>query len=191
MSIYALQYSKTYKNNKIYANYNLNLDNFIYTPYMFLPFSQLNDCLILIDDIYALSQLNSFIAVIVNMSRKNDIHILCSAQRETMIIPLIRKLGKMYNVEYERELDLLLIEEYEDDFYNKSKSNYFFVKNAVKTVENIYNTKEVVKFSTKTQIKKEILKYSKTREDLELNVAIFTKSDIKQTKILKELEGFL
>jgi len=192
MSLYALEYSKQYKNNMIYANYSLDLKNFIYTPYLFLPFSKLQNCLLLIDDIYALQNLSSFVSVVVNMSRKMDIHILVSAQRRTMIIPLIRSLGNMYEVEYDKELDILVVKEYQDSINFEEKDIRFFgIKNAVKTVKDIYNTNEIVKFATKTAIKKEILKYSKNKEDLELNVAIFTKSETKSTKLVKELSDFL
>ena len=44
---YALKYNKLNPDNTIYANYHLNIKNFVYTPYMFMPLDNLHNSLVI------------------------------------------------------------------------------------------------------------------------------------------------
>ena len=91
-TLYAFEFAKQNPKAKIYANYKIKLKNAIYTPFMFLPFSKLSNCLIICDDFHTLRNLQSFIGVIVNLSRKKDISIIITAQYYTQIPKQIRTL---------------------------------------------------------------------------------------------------
>lgn len=187
---YALEYSKKYPNNKIFANYKLKLPNFIYTPYMFLPESELSNCLIIADDFYSLSNLEGFISLVVNKSGKLDIEIIMTCQYYTMIPPKIRLVSD-YRVEckYIKEQDILFLAFIDLD-------NQIFLKqinNAVQIAKEIYDTYQVVERPTEKDIAKEIIKFSKNQRDIEKNIEMFTHAISKQNrirKLIRELKEF-
>lgn len=190
-TLYAKEYKRKNPNNKIYANYNiLELKDFHYTPYGFLPFSELHDCLIIIDDIYALiNQINGLLQIIVNYSRKQDIDIILTAQYYTFIPKSIRTLSRLVIVRYDKDSDILeiQIENPEKTINGITKYDIYFVRNAVEEAKKHYNTKEIVKFASENAIIEEIKKNSKTREDLLANIEIYTQSEQKRKKLKKEL----
>ncbi len=184
-TIYAMDYADLKPNQKIYANYTLNLSSAVFTPYMFLPFNQLKNCAIICDDFYALKSAKNLVSVIVNMSRKMDIDIILTCQYYTMIEPIIRSLSIITQVDYKKESDTLYITFLSSDM--KVCKGKFKVRNAVEKAKNIYNTNEIVKPQTPTNIQKEILKWSNDLEELEQNINLYYNSKVEQQKLLKLL----
>lgn len=181
-SLKAKEFSKINQNSKIYSNYKLNLPNAVYTPYLFLDYSSLNCDMIICDDIYSMQNLNGFIALIVNMSRKLELEIILTCQYRTMIPPMIRMLSVLTEVQYSKENDILFV------IYQKGENlELEWAYNAVKEAKNLYDTKEVVNISTQSKIEKEIMKWSKSIEDLEINISLFAKNRLTQDKMFKKL----
>ena len=190
-SLYALEYSKTYPDNKIIANYHLNVKNFEYSPYMFLNFNSLTNCLIICDDFYAIPNSKSLLGVIVNMSRKLSIEVILSCQYYTMIEPVIRTLSTLIEVEYSKKYDTLISKYQLEVANNQYIYRKFYTDNITVRAKGLYNTNEVVKFSSESEIKKQILQFSKDVEELELNISLFTKNKSEQKRLFKELSHFL
>jgi hypothetical protein len=184
-TLYALMYSILYPKNKIYANYTLKLSNAVFTPYLFIPISELESCLIIADDFYALKNAKNLLGLIVNCSRKLDITVIITCQYYAMIQPIIRTLSQIISVDYDKEKDLLgLI------IYDSSKTHIItmnIVENAVERVKNIYDTKEVVKSQIDSKIKDEIVRFSHNLEDLETNISYYTSNQSVQKRWFKEL----
>ncbi len=92
-SIVAYKYRQKYKDNTIYANYHLNLDNFVYTPYFFLPISQLENAMIIFDDISNLNLIKNLMKLIANVSRKRKLYLILTMQYYTMATRELRAIS--------------------------------------------------------------------------------------------------
>jgi len=182
---YACDYSKRHPKNKIYANYNLKLKNFFYTPFLFLPFSDLRNCLIIADDFYALQNLKQFTQVVVNLSRKRNIDLILTCQYYTMVSLQLRTLAN-YNVftKYIKSKDTLLVKLTTPDGYVRKGQ----VSDAVMNVKEIYDTNEVVIFPTERKIKKCIKDVSKTLDDIELNLNLYSGNSRLRQRLLNEIQ---
>ena len=192
MVLYAI--SKQNKRKNIAANFHLYsgnfpeseelYENFNYTPFMFFSFSELEDCLICADDIYALRNLMGFYSILVNLSRKADIDILFAGQYYTQLQPKIRSLCKFqFYPNWDKETDVLHI-------IRVSKNNTvkrFKIRNAVKIASKYYNTKEKMPQATERKILDEILKQSKTLDDLDDNIDSYTTNSRKKQSLFKQL----
>ena len=181
-TIYALEYSQLHPDSNIYANYHLKLPHFHYTPFMFLDFSNLHNCLIITDDFYALQNVKAFLLVMVNLSRKADIEIILTAQYYTMIPPQIRKLSN-YKIEckYDKNNDIL----YSIKVDGNNNITFNQVKKAVEKTERIYDTREVVRFPTERNLLDEVVKYSKNQTDLDMNLELCCSNSTKRKQYLK------
>jgi len=184
---FALDFSKKNPNEKIYSNYKLNksiIKNAIYTPFMFLPFTELQNSLLICDDFDSLANLKAFTSVIGSMSRKLNLTIILTAQYYTMIPKKLREMSN-YEVrtQYNKEIDELTIVFLEPNNNVKVK----VIKNAVKKLKGLYNTSEIVPIPLKRIIISEIVKISKTIDDIEYNLFLYTKSESKREKMLKEI----
>jgi len=185
-TLYAVEYARNFPGNAIYANYTLkNLPNFHYTPYLFIPFSRLENALIIADDFYALKCVDTLVSVIVNLSRKRFIDLLLTCQYYTMIPPAVRRLSDaLVMCQYNKTLDVLLVrlEKYPNVLQ-------FQVENATKIAREYYDTREVVTFPTDREIVAEIQKNSEDEEDVERNVMMFTKNKTERKRLLALLTG--
>lgn len=183
-TLFALIFSQNNPNSKIYANYHLDLPNFIFTPFMFLEYSKLDNCLIICDDFYALQNLKSFIMIIVNLSRKVNLTILLSAQYYTMIPKQIRMISDFeVRCEYFKEIDYLRITRIDGD-NNNFKNDFLY---AVNIAKDLYDTNEVVVFPTESNMIKELVKYSKNKSDLELNLTLYSRNASTRRKLFKQI----
>jgi len=183
-TLYAIEYAKQYPQNAIYANYTLkNLPNFRYTPYLFIPFSRLENALIIADDFYALKNVDTLVGVVVNLSRKRFIDLILTCQYYAMIPPTIRRLSDAFvQAQYNKKLDVLTVQ-----LEKYPQSLQFYVENATKIAKDYYDTREIVPFPTDSQVLEEIQKNSKDKEDLERNVMMFTKNKAERKRLLKLL----
>ena len=186
-SLYAKMYAEKFPTRNIYANYHLNLQNAVFTPCMFLPFRKLKECLIIFDDLYSSKNLARLIGIIVNLSRKQDIEIILTCQYYAMIPKMIRTLSTQILVEFDNTRDQLnvAVEKIIDE---DSKSyNFYAIRKISERAKDLYDTNEVVEFSTPTKVCEEIMKFSETIEDLELNVSLYTNNQSKIRSLTKEL----
>lgn len=182
---YALRYSKGFRNNKIYANYRLKLNNAVYSPFMYLPFSQLMDCLIICDDFYALDNLKTFTQIICNISRKRNLTIILTAQDYTMIPARIRRVSN-----YIVETNLLKNRDYMKlrFIFPNGKIKKKVLRNPIANVKNLYDTNEVVVFPLEREIKEEIINVSKNLKDVEFNLQMYSGNIKTRERLLKEIK---
>jgi len=185
-TLYAIEYAKNFPGNAIYANYTLkNLPNFHYTPYLFIPFSRLENALIIADDFYALKCVDTLVSVVVNLSRKRFIDLVLTCQYYTMIPPAVRRLSDaLVTCQYQKPGDLLLVRM--EKFPHVLQ---FKVEGATRIAGNYYDTREVVPFPTDREIAGEIKKNSENEEDIERNVMMFTKNKAERKRLLEMLLG--
>jgi len=170
MTNYAIEYRNKFPNNNIYSNYRLNLKNAFYNPYMLLNYSELDNCLLSIDDIKGIKNFDYFSSLIANWSRKSFFHILISGQYKTHFKLELRTLAEYeVQVNYIKENDLLEIAFIDVD----GNVNYQEIKNAVKNAQKVYNTYEKVPIATNTNLKKIIKEVSKNMDDLEVNLSLY------------------
>ena len=186
-SLYAKEYSTRFPDRKIYCNYHLNLQNVIYSPCMFLPYKSLEKCLIIYDDIYSSKSLDRLIGIIVNLSRKKDLDIILTGQYYTMIDKRVRILSTEILVQYDKNNDSLefAVERSKDD--DPKQYDFYRIREISKVAKGLYDTNEVVDFSTPMKIREEIKKFSTNIEELEVNVSLYTNNQQKIVKMTKEL----
>lgn len=73
----AKEYSEKYPNNKIFANYQIDLPNFNYTKFGFVPFSEFHDCLIIINNFgLARSVLSDYVEYIFSEHKKQRVSLI-------------------------------------------------------------------------------------------------------------------
>jgi hypothetical protein len=184
MTLFAKEYSKLNPDSKIYSNYNIKLPNVIKSDFMFLPIESLRNCLILADDFYNLKTMSFFIMIIASMSRKLNISLLITAQRFTMVSKTLRELSDYeVNCFYNSEKDELSIVKI--DINNTSE--LYILQNAVKLAKPLYDTNETVCLPIPSILEKEILKWSKSKLDLETNICFFTANSQKRQSLYKKL----
>jgi hypothetical protein len=181
-TIFARAYSEKNAASKIYANFHLLLPNSIFTPFMFLPYSQLDKCLIIADDFYALKNVEGFIAVIVNMSRKLSIDAILTCQYYTMIPKQLRELSTVIiSPKYFPDLKTLKLN---CDF--KDFQSIMLIEDPISLCKDYYDTTEIVEFPTLSKIKAELLKISKNKDDYELNVQLYTRNKAERKELMRE-----
>ena len=187
---YAIEYRKKFLKNKIYANYKLNLKNAIYNPFMLLNYSELDNCLIIIDDIKGIKNFDYFTTLIANWSRKSKFHILLTGQYIRYFKKSIREMSEFeVQCKYLKKKDILLIA-----FINPNNKVYYQqIKNAVKRAKKIYDTFEKIPLATNTNLIEIIKKNSKSINDIEVNLSLYFNQRKRSSlvpKIAREL-GFL
>jgi len=187
---YAIEYRKKFLKNKIYANYKLNLKNAIYNPFMLLNYSELDNCLIIIDDIKGIKNFDYFTTLIANWSRKSKFHILLTGQYIRYFKKSIREMSEFeVQCKYLKKKDILLIA-----FINPNNKVYYQqIKNAVKRAKKIYDTFEKIPLATNHNLIEIIKKNSKSINDIEVNLSLYFNQRKVHTlvpKIAREL-GFL
>lgn len=167
---YALEYSKKFPNNKIYSNYKLILKNAIYSPFMLLNYSELENCLIIIDDIKGIKNFDYFTTLIANWSRKSKFHILLTGQYYTYFKKSTREMSEFeIQCKYLKKKDVLLIA-----FINPNNKVYYQqIKNAVKRAKPIYDTLEKIPLATNNNLIEIIKKNSKSVNDIEVNLSLY------------------
>ena len=87
-------YNELNPKNNIYANFKLNIENAIYSRFMFLPFSiiEKGNCMIIFDDFYALKNIEQYTSILAVLSRKVNVEILLTIQYYTMAKKELRSL---------------------------------------------------------------------------------------------------
>ena len=184
-SLYAKQFSELNPNSNIYANYHLNLKNFVYTPFMFLPFSKLDKALIIADDFYALKNVKGFTATCVNLSRKASLDIILTGQYYTMIPKEIRTLSN----EVRPFLDKITEKLYSVIMTPDNECSNYVIKDVFTKMKGLYNTNEIVKFNRLDNIADEIIKHSNDLDDLLNNIELYAQSQTKTNQMLKLIKS--
>lgn len=184
-TLIAKYYSEKYPNRKIFANYQIKLPNFIYSPYMILPFSELKESLLICDDYYALQNTKGFTQVLVNLSRKNDIDIILTAQRDIMIDKTTRMLSTIIlKPLFDKKRNLMII--YKQSGSKMDDYEFFrYIRNPIDKIKGFYETKEIVKICYDNAIIEE-LKKLKNKEDLQTNINFLYRNKKERQAVLKE-----
>lgn len=167
---YAIDYSRKFPKNKIYSNYKLNLKNAFYNPFMLLNYSELDNCLLIIDDIKGIKNFDYFTTLIANWSRKSKFHILLTGQYIRYFKKETREMSEFeVQCKYIKNKDVLLIA-----FINPNNKVYYQkIKNAVKNSKKIYDTFEKIPIATNYNLIEIIKKNSKSVNDIEVNLSLY------------------
>lgn len=193
--ILAKLYSEQNPNNKIYANFTINLPNFNLTRFGFIPMSEFNDCLIILDDIASImGTLKGFTKLIVNASRKGNVNVILTGQYYTQLDRYVRQLAITLIPNYDKERNILKVRESirplpeRDEINDPNNYTDYYFKDPISVISGLYDTKEIVPLVDEKSMLEEILKWSKTKKDLRSNVALWKDSSSAQMQIFKKLE---
>lgn len=182
-------YNNINPNNKIYANFHLKkVKNFVYSEFMFLPFSEIKkgNCLLIFDDFKAISDLKGYSALLGILSRKLNVSCIFTIQYYIHLTKEMREL-----CHYEVRPNLIGSQDYNGLYDNNTYCKALFIEpinrdfDIIKfrlTIPNIfqfvnekyYNTNELPEFLNEFTVIKEISKYSNTYKDVFNNVRMYT-----------------
>ena len=200
--VFGLYYRQNHniKTHKIYANLGLNIPGVVYTQFGFIPYSKVikGNSLVILDDFKNLGNMKGFSTYLTTVSRKTNTQIIATVQYYTHIKKEMRDLfdyeliPKLTNLKYNKNKGIEeLTSESELSFtpYNpttlEQTDKTKVIPNILSIIKGIYNTREVVKPSTKRVKIQEIAKFSNNFHDIEVNVGICESSEFKQEKLIK------
>lgn len=198
-TLYAVIQALFFRKNSegtIYANFHIDIDNFVYTPIGVLPFDTImnsKQSFIILDDCYSLKNLlDSFTLIIGSLSRKTGISIYFTTQYYTSIKKSIRTLANYQIIpHYDNKNDLLKILAIERNYdsiklIEQQKVIEFDILN-VSRYFKYYDTNEIPSICNEMKIKSEILRFSKSKDDIANNLDLFISNTRKWNKLYKEL----
>jgi hypothetical protein len=168
----------------VYGNVRINAPRCHYTPYLFLPFDDMSNIILIVDDASKIENIRRYAKIVSNNIRKIKGDIVFTAQYDKQIPPEIRA---QYNYriypQYKKSTDELNIR----IRYEGGERESFTIKDMVKKVKafNLYDTREIVPYILKRDAIREIAKISKTPRDIEDNLMLFT-GDKKERKNMTE-----
>ena len=195
-------YSQLFPKRKIYTNFHLeNIKNVIYTPFMFLPISEIikGKCLLLFDDCYVFKKvLDKYISILSVFSRKLKISTFYTIQYYTMLSKENRslchekwvpKITIIKNSKMTEKSEIII--ECQNPI-TEQILRYMRIKNPLSLIKGFYNTNEIPLIPNERNIINEITKFSKDYSDIEFNVKITSnnKTEIKKRiKRICEMKG--
>lgn len=186
-TIYAAEeWSPKHPKGQIYANYHINLPNAHFSANMFLPFNELQECLIIFDDVSSLGTIKRYTKVTANRSRKKQMELIFLGQYDKMIDPQLRammdyKVRTFFNKSKD-QLKVVIIPK-------GQKPQTIYYHDVIKYIKetNLYDTNEVVDDPTESDIINEIIKLSKNKRDVEKNLMIYTGNKAERKTLLKRI----
>ena len=199
-------YNLVNPNNKIYGNLHLkNIKNFIYSEFMFLPYSEIKkgNCLLIFDDFKAISELKGYSALLSILARKLNISCIFTVQYSKHLTKEMRELchyevrpsligNKLSNGNYDLETycNLKFLLPINQDNYRLMDIVEFelIIPNIFKYVnEKHYNTNEIPQFLNEFTVIQEIAKFSNTYKDIFNNVKMYTQNRSLSKQLRKKI----
>lgn len=202
---FAVDYRINNPNNEIYSNLPINISKTIYTPLGYIPFSEMKkgNKMIILDDFGNLDNTKSYSVYLATICRKTNTQMLLTCQyAKTQIQKSLREMceycikpfttNKIYNSEkgkyFMTNESKIIYKTYKTvEPLNDVPISVKVIHNPLEVIQDLYNTSELVEIPNERLIKQEILRFSKTIRDIELNVCIYTKNRTIQKRLMKEL----
>lgn len=182
-------------NNRIYANFKLNIPNSVYSRFLFLPFSTIEkgNCLLIFDDFYALRNVEQYTSILAVLSRKVNVEILITIQYYTMVKKELRNLCHFEIIPHLTDIQnkkltntsKLIIE-----MYNPITEQLISIRqinDILKLINGYYDTNEIVKFPSERNIIQEIAQFSNDLSDVEFNTSLYTKNQATKKRVVKSV----
>lgn len=194
--ILSLIYLKQHPDRVVYSNVEINHPRAIYKKYAFIPFSKLDNCMLIFDDMEDLTWLKGFQSVIANWSRKANLDIYCTGQDYTQFMPKLRGLCEyVISPSYSKASKNLFFQLFwinrNGDILKKRGSWYIY---KASDFFDYYDTNQIVKRPYDYQIEKIILRESQNLEDLMDNVYMWKGKNKKKfeeaVEKLAKIKGF-
>lgn len=174
-----------FTNLETYANFEIDIPNFHYKPYLLLQFEKMVNLIpkvLIFDDIKMLSGLRHLLNVISSYQRKINADIYISGQYGTMIVPEIREQADyLVKCNYIRDKDMI-----EFNLIDQQNKIQMFKIHNVNLIHKKFNTNQVVKPITERVIKKVILNSDIDNiNDLENNVMMLCNNKTTSNKLMR------
>lgn len=182
--MYAYEFLRKNPYFKVYSNFKLKLPNCEYSPRFLIDFDELSDCLMIVDDCYALRN-QSFIDIVVNMSRKKNMEVLFTLQYYTMVPPIIRKLSRCIRPHYYPEYEMMEIF-ISDEWDTPEFESEQWVAYNCSRFYGLYDTTEIVVTQLESEIVADIIKIATTKREFELYLSLAFKNKATVRRLLKE-----
>lgn len=216
-SILALLYSELNPNNDIYANFHINLydvktdkPKVVYTKFALLPFSRIEkgNCLIILDDFYAIKNANYYSGLLAAISRKTLMEVILTIQYYTDLTKRVRKLcqyelkpeltnldifgkitkeSRLFIEWYNEATETLMFETEIPNLYNLIFHGKLFKYSYIPENLSLYNTNETVEFGTESKLINEIAEFSIDYPDIEMNASIVCKNRTDMKRLIRDV----
>lgn len=183
LAMIELQKDKTLR---VFSNFKINAPRCYYRPYLFLEFEKLENCLILIDDVTNIRNIDKYSATVSNITRKLLSEMIFTGQYDKQIPPTIREQINYsiypYYSKHNDTLRVLIV-------YDTGKKVRFEIGNIVRFIKktNLYDTREKPPTILRSDAIREIAKMSKTRRDIEANLELYTNDKKEKEEMIKEI----
>ncbi|MFO8019556.1 MAG: sigma factor-like helix-turn-helix DNA-binding protein [Promethearchaeia archaeon] len=158
---------------EVYSNVHLNMPRCHYSPSLFLPFDELKNVIVFVDDCSKLENISRYAKIVSNAIRKIHGDIIFTGQDPKHVPKEIRG---QYNYKVQPYLD-----EARDEItiridYDTGERKIFQIRNIIEKIKalNLYDTKEIVPWVTPRMIKRRIAEISKTPHEIEENIFLYT-----------------
>lgn len=180
-----LKYLEMHPNRKAYTNFKIDHPRVEYYPYGFMPFDDLENCVIGFDDMEDLKWLNGFQSILSNYSRKLGLTIYCTGQYYTQFSRKMRSLcdyviQPSWSKKYKRMWFNIHFIKPDGSIIDSITGNYIdrpfslIGDNCGHTGDlykgRLYETRQIVRKPYPHIIKRKILERSKTPNQLDTNV---------------------
>lgn len=195
----ALLYRLLNSINIIYSNCSINIKNFIFSEFMFLPMDKIKkgNCMLIFDDYKALTSLNNYASVLAVLSRKTNIEVIFTIQYYTHITKEVRELcqlriepyikgQKLLDGSYEKTASLHL-NFYPSDYENDNLIFSIKIENIFTLIDKMYDTNQIPEFLNEYTAIQEIANVSESFKDVYQNVQLYKKSVRDAKRIRKEV----
>lgn len=171
---------------EVYSNVHLNMPRCHYSPSLFLPFDELKNVIVFVDDCSKLENISRYAKIVSNAIRKIHGDIIFTGQDPKHVPKEIRG---QYNYKVQPYLD-----EGRDVItirinYDTGDAKVFQIENIIEKIKalNLYDTKEIVPWVTPRMIKRRIAEISKTPHEIEENIFLYTGDKHEHAKWYKEI----
>jgi hypothetical protein len=174
----------------IVSNIDINLPNAIYSPFLLMPFSQiqLRHKFIIVDDIKSLRNIDGFLTFIGSISRKTNSSVIITAQYDKQIPKELREQTQfdMCRFSLDKSEDAMI---YEINYSDKKRNTeYYYFEDCIKRVGRLYHSEQINELPEENALETELIFQSPSKEDLRKNATMLYKEKKERRSQIKKIE---
>jgi hypothetical protein len=174
----------------IVSNIDINLPNAIYSPFLLMPFSEIQSRhkFIIVDDIKSLRNIDGFLTFIGSISRKTNSSVIITAQYEKQIPKELREQTQfdMCRFSLDKESDVMIYEiKYSD---TKRVTEYYYFEDCIKRVGRLYHSEQINELPEDSALETELIYQSPTKFDLRKNATILYRDKKERKSQIRRIE---
>lgn len=174
----------------IVSNIDINLPNAIYSPFLLMPFSQiqLRHKFIIVDDIKSLRNIDGFLTFVGSISRKTNSTVIITAQYDKQIPKELREQTQydMCRFSLDKDEDIMI---YEINYTDKNrKTEHYYFQDCIKRVGRLYHSEQINELPEESALETELIFQSPSKFDLRKNATMLYKDKRERRSQIRKIE---